>query len=77
MYYSVYRKEKYIPSETFVNNDVKEIKNEYDESSATVDSSTVINEEKLRATRGIIVAFLFCIPFWLVFIKFIIWLVEK
>jgi hypothetical protein len=77
MNFSIYRNEKYIPSETFVNNDIKKIKNEYDESSDTVESSTVINEEKLRATKGIINALLFCIPFWFFFIKSIIWLVQK
>jgi hypothetical protein len=72
MNYHIYRKEKYIPSETFVRNGIKKIKIEYDESSATVESSTVINEEKLRAAKGIIIALLFCIPFWFFLIKFII-----
>lgn len=38
MNFSIYRKEKNIPSQTFVNNDIKKIKNEYDESSDTVES---------------------------------------
>lgn len=75
MNFSVYTKKKNIPSQTLVNNDLKEIKIEDVGFIVTDESSTVINEEKLRAAKGIIFALIFCIPFWYFFIKLIIWLV--
>lgn len=77
MNYPIYTKEKNIPSQTCFNNDVTEIKIEDVGSIVADESSTVINEEKLRASKGIIYALIFCIPFWFFFIKFVIWLVQK
>ena len=77
MNYSVYMKEKNIPSQTIANKDLKEIKIKDDGSTVTLESSAVINEEKLRANKGIIIALILCIPFWIFTIKFIIWLVQK
>ena len=57
---------KNMPSQTFFNNDVKEIKIEDDE------SSTDINKEELRAAEGISDAYIFCFIFWLLVIAFII-----
>jgi len=61
---TIYTKEKNIPFQTFFNNDVKVIKIEDDGPTVADESSTAINEEKLRAGKGIICALLFCIPFW-------------
>ena len=33
------------------------------------------NEEKLKAAKGIIYALIFCIPFWILFIKLFVWLI--
>ena len=73
----IYTKEKNILFQTFFNNDVKEMKIEDDGSAVADESSSAINEEKLRATKGVINALIFCIPIWFFFIKFIIWLVQK
>ena len=77
MNYAIYTKEKNKLSQTFFNNIGKKIKIEDDGPTVTDESSTVINEEKLRASKGIIFALIFGIPFWLFFIKFVIWLVQK
>ena len=77
MDYPIYTKEKNLPSQACFNNDVTEIKIEDVGSIVADESSTVINEEKLRASKGIIYALIFCIPFWFFFIKFVIWLVQK
>ena len=69
MKYPTYSKETNIPYQTYFYKDA-EIKN-------IEDHGTTVYEEKLRAAKGIICAFIFCIPFWLFFIKFIIWLVQK
>lgn len=77
MNYPTYSKNTNIPYQTFFYKDV-EIKNIEDhETNVTDDSSTVVNEEKLRTAKGIIYALIFCIPFWLFFIKFVLWLVQK
>ena len=69
MNYAIYTKEKNKLSHTFFNNIGKKIKIEDDGPTVTDESSTVINEEKLRASKGIIFALIFCIPFWLLFMK--------
>ena len=33
------------------------------------------NEEKLRAAKGIIYGLILCIPFWILVIKFFVWLI--
>jgi hypothetical protein len=33
------------------------------------------NEEKHRAAKGIIYALILCIPFWILVIKFFVWLI--
>ena len=33
------------------------------------------NEEKLRAAKGIICGLIICIPFWILIIKFFVWLI--
>ena len=57
--------------------EIRTIKIEDDGSIVADESSTVINEEKLKAGKGVICALLFCIPFWFFFIKSCIWLVQK
>ena len=80
MDYNIYANEKNIPSKIFSNDNVKEIKirddgsTVIDESSNVVidESLNVIDEEELRAAEGIIYVLIFCIPFWILFIKFAI-----
>ena len=69
----IYIKETNNPSQTFFYNDVKIKKIEDDGSTLTNESSTVDNEEKLRAAKGIVYALIICIPFWLLFMKFVGW----
>ncbi len=69
----IYIKETKNPSQTFFYNDVKIIKFEDDGSTPTDGSSTVENEEKFRAAKGIVYALIICIPFWLLFMKFVGW----
>ena len=72
---SIYIKKANNPSQTFFYNDAKIKKIEDDGSTVTDEFSTVDNEEKLRAAKGIIYVTIFCIPFWLLFIMFVGWLV--
>ena len=72
MNYPIYMKEKNIASQAPFNNAVKKIKIEDDGSSVIDEYSTVINEEKLRTGKGIIYALIFCIPFWFLFIAFVV-----
>ena len=62
----------HIPFPTFSYNDVKikEIKD--DGSTVSYESSTIDNEDGRKAAKGIIYALIFCIPFWLLFLKFVV-----
>lgn len=71
---TIYKEEINIPNQTFFYDDSKKIKIEDNKSTFADESSIGINEEKLRAGKGIIYGLIFCIPFWLFFIKFFIWL---
>ena len=65
------------PYQTLFYKDI-EIENiEDQETAVTDDTLTVVHEESLRAAKGIIYTLIFCIPFWLFFIKFVIWLFQK
>ena len=72
----VYIKENYSQSQTIWDKDVNTHIIENDISILIDKSSSTDNEEKLRAARGIIWATIFCIPFWLLFLKFIGWLMQ-
>ena len=82
MDYNIYANKKNIPPKIFSNDNVKEIKIRddgstiIDESSNVVidESLTVHDEEELRAAEGIIYVLIFCIPFWILFIKLAIYL---
>jgi hypothetical protein len=74
MYDPIYTKGTDVPAQTFFYNDVKIKKNENDRSPVTNKSSTDDKKEKLRAAKGIIYALIFCIPFWLLFMKIAFWL---
>ena len=72
----IYIKETNNQFQPFFSNDVKIKKIENEESTLTDGSSAVHNEEKLRAAKGIVYALIICIPFWLLFIMFVGWLVK-
>ena len=72
MNYPIYTKEKNILPQTFFYNSVKKIKIKDDGLTVHDESSTVINQEKLRAGKGVIYALAFCIPFWLLFIALVV-----
>ncbi len=74
MNYTIYNEEINIPYQTFFYDDFKKITIEDNKSTFTDESLNGIDEEKLRAAKGIIYGLIFCIPFWLFFIKFVIWL---
>ena len=70
MYDSKYIKGTDIPSQTNFSNEVKIKKNEEDRFTITNEFSTDDKNEGLKTAKGIIYATIFCIPFWLLFIKF-------
>ena len=72
----VYIKENHSQSQTIWDKDVNTPIIENDISILIDKSSSTDNEEKLRTARGIIWAIIFCIPFWLLFLKFIGWLLQ-
>ena len=72
----LYIKQTNRPSQPLINNYENTILLERDVSIVTDESSSTDNEEKLRTARGIIWAIIFCIPFWLLFLKFIGWLLQ-
>jgi hypothetical protein len=61
-----------MPAQLILENDVKIKKKEDDRYTVTNESSTYDKKEKLRAAKGIISALIFCIPFWLLFMKFVL-----
>lgn len=72
----IYIKETNNPSQPFFYNDVKIKISENEESTLTDGSSAIHNEEEWRAVKGIVYALIICIPFWLLFIMFVGWLVK-
>jgi hypothetical protein len=46
---------------------------EDDEFSMAHKRPTVISEEEMKAARGIIYGLVVCIPFWILFLKFVKW----
>ena len=72
----IYIKETNSPSQPFFYNDVKIKKSDNEKSTLADGSSAVHNEEEWRAAKGIVYALIICIPFWLLFIMFVGWLVK-
>ena len=62
-----------IPAQLIFINDVKK-KKEDDRSTVTNESSTNDKKEELRAAKGIVFGLVICIPFWLLFLMFALWL---
>ena len=58
-----------IPAQLILDNDVKINKKEDDRYTVTNESSTNDKKEDLKTAKGIIYALIFCIPFWLLFMK--------
>ena len=69
MYDPNYIKATDIPAQTNFYNEVKIKKNEEDRFTITNESSTNDKKEDLKTAKGIIYALIFCIPFWLLFMK--------
>ena len=68
MSYTATKQKMYIPTQLY-DNKAKIRKIEDHEAAATY------NVEKLRAAKGITYALIFCIPFWLIVIMLVVWLV--
>ena len=39
------------------------------------ETAVIYNEERLQAAKGVTYALIFCIPFWLIVIMLVVWLV--
>jgi hypothetical protein len=65
--YPVYNKEIDTPIQPY-DSSAKRKKNE------DLEITAIDNEERLRVAKGIVYALIFCIPFWILLIKVVVWL---
>ena len=72
----LYIKQTNRPSQPLIINYENKNLLERDVSIVTDESSTYDNDKNLKAAMGIIWATICCIPFWLLFLKFIGWLLQ-